>query len=96
MFDWGKLLIMYLIIFEIVIVMNIIVFLYILRALNKINDNQKIASAKPTRRHTSVKTSNYNNSFNRRGYDQFKNEKTGLYEPQKPHQGIELKTNKEE
>ena len=51
--------------------------------------------AKATRRHTSVKTSNYNNSYNTRGYDRYKN-KDGLYEPQKPHQGIELKAKKEE
>lgn len=49
-----------------------------------------------TRKHTAIKTSNYNNSFNKRAYDLFKNEKTGLYEPQKPHNGIELKSKKED
>lgn len=48
------------------------------------------------RKHNKIKASNYNNSFNTRGYDIYKNEKTGLYEPQKPHQGIELKKQKEE
>lgn len=47
------------------------------------------------RKHTAIKTSNYNDSYNQR-YDIYKNEKTGLYEPQKPHRGIELKKPKEE
>lgn len=68
------------------------------RILHKLDELKKEnKETKPTKRpHTAIKTSNYKNSFNTRGYDQFKNEKTGLYEPQKPHQGIELKSKKED
>jgi hypothetical protein len=48
------------------------------------------------RKHVKIQSPNYTNSFNNRSYDIYKNEKTGLYEPQKPHQGIELKTQKED
>lgn len=61
-----------------------------------IQDEPSMTKPKTVRKHATIKTSNYNSSFNARGYDQFKNEKTGLYEPQKPHQGIELKPKKEE
>lgn len=68
------------------------------RILYKLDDLKNIKQETKTRarKHATIKTSNYNNSFNRRGYDQFKNEKTGLYEPQRPHKGIELKANKED
>lgn len=69
---------------------------FILKVLNLIKKNNTENSHKKIRTHAKIKTSNYDNSFGKRGYDQFKNEKTGLYEPQKPHQGIELKKQKED
>ena len=86
--------IIFLIIFNIVTITNIIMLLYMYKQLNNQIETDK--KKKTTRKHATIKTSNYNSSFNTRGYDQFKNEKTGLYEPQKPHQGIELKPKKEE
>lgn len=90
-----NLLIVYLVLFDVITVINIITIFYVFKELRKTTQNNKIASKK-VRKHATIKTSNYNNSFNTRGYDQFKNEKTGLYEPQKPHQGIELKSKKED
>ena len=71
-----------------------IYFVFKILKLEKEESNE--ANAKKFRTHAKIKTSNYDNSFGKRGYDQFKNEKTGLYEPQKPHQGIELKKQKED
>lgn len=67
----------------------------ILHKLDELKETKQEVKTK-TRKHSTIKTSNYSNSFNRRGYEQFKNEKTGLYEPQKPHKGIELKAKKED
>jgi hypothetical protein len=64
--------------------------------MKKQDEEQKEKGTRKIRRHTMIKTSNYNNSYSKRGFEQFKNEKTGLYEPQKPHQGIELKKQKED
>ena len=80
--------------FDVMTIANIITIMYFVKRFEKIEQEQ-MKVAKATRRHTSVKTSNYNNSYNTRGYDRYKN-KDGLYEPQKPHQGIELKAKKEE
>lgn len=88
------LLIIYLAIFDVMTIANIITILYFVKRFEK-KEQEQMKAAKATRRHTSVKTSNYNNSYNTRGYDRYKN-KDGLYEPQKPHQGIELKAKKEE
>ncbi len=88
------LLIIYLAIFDVMTLANIIMILYFVKKIEKKEAEQKKV-AKATRRHTSVKTSNYNNSYNTRGYDRYKN-KDGLYEPQKPHQGIEIKAKKED
>ena len=88
------LLIIYLAIFDVMTIANIITILYFVKRFEK-KELEQMKVAKATRRHTSVKTSNYNNSYNTRGYDRYKN-KDGLYEPQKPHQGIELKAKKEE
>ncbi|MBR0428233.1 MAG: hypothetical protein IJK18_08570 [Clostridia bacterium] len=88
------LLIIYLAIFDVMTIANIITILYFVKRFEK-KEQEQMKVAKATRRHTSVKTSNYNNSYNTRGYDRYKN-KDGLYEPQKPHQGIELKAKKEE
>lgn len=83
------LLIIYLAIFDVMTIANIITIMYFVKRFEK-REQEQMKVAKTTRRHTSVKTSNYNNSYNTRGYDKYKN-KDGLYEPQKPHQGIELK-----
>ena len=83
------LLIIYLAIFDVMTIANIITIMYFVKRFEK-REQEQMKVAKSTRRHTSVKTSNYNNSYNTRGYDKYKN-KDGLYEPQKPHQGIELK-----
>ena len=88
------LLIICLVIFDVMTVANIITIIYFIKRFEK-REQEQMKVAKATRRHTSVKTSNYNNSYNTRGYDRYKN-KDGLYEPQKPHQGIELKAKKEE
>lgn len=88
------LLIIYLAIFDVMTIANIITIMYFVKRFEK-REQEQMKVAKATRRHTSVKTSNYNNSYNTRGYDRYKN-KDGLYEPQKPHQGIELKAKKEE
>ncbi len=86
--------IIYLAIFDVMTIANIITIMYFVKKIEK-REQEQMKVAKATRRHTSVKTSNYNNSYNTRGYDRYKN-KDGLYEPQKPHQGIELKAKKEE
>lgn len=67
------------------------------RILVKLDDlrEEKKQDMQIKRVHTAVKTSNYNNSYGNRAYDIYKN-KNGLYEPQKPHQGVELKEKKEE
>jgi uncharacterized ion transporter superfamily protein YfcC len=80
--------------FVVMTIANIITIMYFVKKIEK-REQEQMKVAKATRRHTSVKTSNYNNSYNTRGYDRYKN-KDGLYEPQKPHQGIELKAKKEE
>jgi len=80
--------------FDVMTIANIITIMYFVKRFEK-REQEQMKVAKATRRHTSVKTSNYNNSYNTRGYDRYKN-KDGLYEPQKPHQGIELKAKKEE
>lgn len=80
--------------FVVMTIANIITIMYFVKRFEK-REQEQMKVAKATRRHTSVKTSNYNNSYNTRGYDRYKN-KDGLYEPQKPHQGIELKAKKEE
>lgn len=71
---------------------------YIAKAI--LNKKQTIEPIEPVkkakRKHVKIQSPNYTNSFNNRSYDIYKNEKTGLYEPQKPHQGIELKTQKED
>lgn len=87
--------IIYLAIFDVMTIANIITILYFVKKIEKKEEEQK-TSKKVTRRHTVVKTSNYNNSYNTRGYNQFKDKKTGLYEPQRPHKGIELKKQKED
>ena len=69
---------------------------FIFKTINLIKKENKETTPKKIRTHAKIKTSNYDNSFGKRGYEQFKNEKTGLYEPQKPHQGIELKKQKED
>lgn len=61
-----------------------------------IQEEQPKVITRTPRKHPTVKTSNYDNSYNNRGYEQFKDKKTGLYEPQKPHKGIELKKQKED
>lgn len=88
------LLIIYLAIFDVMTVANIITILYFVKKIER-NEKEQKATVRTTRRHPSVRTSNYNSSYNTRGYDRYKN-KDGLYEPQKPHQGIELKAKKEE
>lgn len=90
---YNFLLIAYLAIFDIAICLNMFMLLYMFKKLSK--DNKKNSNPKPVRKHATIKTSNYNNSFGNRGYDQFKN-KNGLYEPQTPKKGIELKVKKEE
>jgi len=64
------------------------IFLMYLYKNKKEQKNENLVKNK--RIHTSIKTSNYDNSYGNRGYDMYKN-KNGLYEPQKPHKGIELK-----
>ena len=86
--------ILLLIMFDVVLIINTYIIFYIFKELKK--TKKDITTPKPVRKHSTIKTSNYNNSFNTRGYDQFKDKKTGLYEPQKPHQGIELKSKKED
>lgn len=67
----------------------------ILVKLEEMKEAKQKEENKVQRVHTKVKTSNYSNSFgNRSSYDIYKN-KSGLYEPQKPHQGIELKKKEE-
>ena len=88
----------YILLFLHMLVFPAIIISILYKILHKLDELKKEnKETKPTKRpHTTIKTSNYKNSFNTRGYDQFKNEKTGLYEPQKPHQGIELKSKKED
>ncbi len=90
----NVLLIIYLAIFDVITIANIITIFYFVRKIER-NEKEQKNVVKKARRHPSVKTSNYNSSYNTRGYDRYKN-KDGLYEPQKPHQGIELKAKKEE
>lgn len=67
----------------------------ILIKLDDLKKEQHKENQQTKRIHSKIKTSNYNNSFgNRNSYDIYKN-KDGLYEPQKPHQGIELKKKEE-
>lgn len=87
--------IIYLAIFDVMTLVNIATVIFVVKKLELKEKREKSINNK-ARKHVAIKTSNYNSAFNRRGYDQFKNEKTGLYEPQKPHQGIELKAKKEE
>lgn len=71
------------------ITMIIVYYLLIQKNKNELSgkkDNQKAKM----RQHTIVKTSNYDNSYGNRGYSIYKN-KNGLYEPQTPHKGIDLK-----
>ena len=85
-----------LIVFNIATIADIITLIYIAKLLKEDRKKEAKGNSKvKNRRKAIVKTSNYNNSFNTRGYDRYKN-KDGLYEPQKPHQGIELKAKKEE
>lgn len=81
---------------EIVMVILTLILINLIYKLKELVKKSQAEHKTKTRKHTTIKTSNYNNAYNRRGYDQFKNKKTGLYEPQKPHQGIELKPKKEE
>ena len=68
----------------------------LLRMIHKAILEEKTQKAqKTTRVHSKIKTSNYNSSYGARAYDIYKN-KDGLYEPQRPRQGIELNAKKEE
>lgn len=87
------LILIYFIIFYIISIANMLVIIYVFKQLKK--QNEQSSATKNKRIHTKIKTSNYNNSFGNRAYDKYKN-RDGLYEPQKPHPGIELKTQKEE
>lgn len=70
---------------------------FVLRVKNILEEEEERKNRKDKKRkHTKIQSSNYDNSFNSRSYDIYKNEKTGLYEPQKPHKGIELKSKKED
>lgn len=87
------LIIIYMLIFDVITIVNIYMLVYMFKKLNK-DENKETTPTNKKRVHTSIKTSDYNSSYGNRGYDIYKN-KDGLYEPQKPHNGIELK-NKEE
>lgn len=89
------LLIVYLITFDIITIANICTLLYIFKSLKNQNELKRKKVTSQIRKHPTIKATNYDNSYNTRGYEQFKDRKTGLYEPQKPHGGIELKKQKE-
>lgn len=85
-----------LILIELTLVLNELTLLLVFREKKMIRKMQQEASTKSKMRpHKTIKISNYDNSYGNRGYSIYKN-KNGLYEPQKPHQGIELKAKKED
>lgn len=90
----GVLFYIYIFTFEIVTIINVYVLLQVLKQM-KIQNGQKQTTTNK-RVHSTIKTSNYSNPYGNRAYDIYKDKKTGLYEPQKPHQGIELKNKKED
>lgn len=83
------LIIMLLMILEITILIAIACIMYVMYLL-KTNEKSKEEKKTKKRTHIAIKTSNYDNSFGKRGYELYKNQ-NGLYEPQKPSKGIELK-----
>lgn len=85
-----------LILIELTLLINELTLILIFWEKKQIRKLQEKEITKPKKRqHNNVKTSNYDNSYGNRGYSIYKN-KNGLYEPQKPHQGIELKAKKED
>ncbi len=86
--------VLYVLVFDIVTILNIYVLIQVLKQL-KIQNKQTLVTNNK-RIHSKIKTPDYTNSFGNRAYDIYKDKKTGLYEPQKPHRGIELKKQKEE
>lgn len=79
-----------------IILFNAIIIFLLYRILDTLNKNEKQNGNNVVnkRKHATVKTSNYSNSYTNRGYDIYKNE-NGLYEPQRPSRGIVLKQKEE-
>ena len=81
-------------IMEVSILILLTVVIYMLKDIkNKIKTKKQTQSK---RVHKAIKKSDYDNAFGGRntGYELYKNE-NGLYEPQKPSKGIELKKKEE-
>ena len=79
-------------IYLIIVSLGIMNILYkILNEIQTYRREEKPKITKATRKHSSIESSNYSNSFGgRKAYEIYKN-KDGLYEPVTPSKGIQIK-----
>lgn len=84
---------LYLIMFVYMLLLPTVMIALLYRIMDKIEElnKNKNQETKQIRKHPTIEKSNYENAFGgRKAYEIYQN-KSGLYEPQRPSKGIELK-----